>query len=67
MSLTKTNPTRRHSTHLPKRFPAHAPSHLVPEARVKEMLHEIAYVLHVTRRLSTEIRRPGIAEAAVAR
>lgn len=31
---------------------------LVPEARVKEMLRDIAFVLHVTRRLSREIRDP---------
>ncbi|OAI54727.1 hypothetical protein AYO44_14365 [Planctomycetaceae bacterium SCGC AG-212-F19] len=29
---------------------------LVPEATVKDMLREIAYVLHVTRRLKGEIR-----------
>jgi hypothetical protein len=32
------------------------PTSLVPEARVKEMLRDIAFVLQVTRRLSNEIR-----------
>ncbi len=38
---------------LPKRLP---PS--VPEAEVKEMLRELAFVLKVTRRLSEDIREP---------
>jgi hypothetical protein len=37
---------------------AKCPSPLVPEAKVKEMLRDIAFVLHVTRRLSNEIREP---------
>ena len=32
------------------------PTPLVPEAKVKEMLREIAYVLDATRRLAKEIR-----------
>jgi hypothetical protein len=34
------------------------PTSLVPEAKVKEMLRDIAFVLQVTRRLSREIREP---------
>jgi len=31
---------------------------LVPETKVKEMLRDIAFVLQITRRLSSEIREP---------
>jgi hypothetical protein len=40
------------------------PSPLVPEAKVKEMLRDIAFVLHVTRRLSKEIKEQTCAEVA---
>ena len=41
------------------------PTPLVPEAKVKEMLREIAFVLQVTRRLSKEIREPKTCAEAV--
>ena len=44
---------------------AKRPSPLVPEAKVKEMLRDIAFVLHVTRRLSKEIREPKTCAEAV--
>jgi hypothetical protein len=41
------------------------PATLVPEAKVKEMLRDIAFVLHVTHRLSREIREPKTCAEAV--
>jgi hypothetical protein len=59
MTLTQTQPRRRHhSSHASKvkvRPLTNRPS-VVPEATVKEMLRDIAFVLHVTHRLSSEIK-----------
>jgi hypothetical protein len=58
MALTQ---AQRHSfpaqhTKSAKRPLAKCPTPLVPEAKVKKMLQEIAYVLDATRRLAKEIR-----------
>jgi hypothetical protein len=44
---------------------AKRPERLVPEAKVKEMLREIAFVLHATRRLSKEISEPNTCAQAI--
>jgi hypothetical protein len=43
---------------------AECPTPLVSEAKVKDMLWEIAFVLHVTRRLSKELREPTTCSGA---
>jgi hypothetical protein len=62
MTLTHTlprchRPSLRHTDSL-KRSPVKSATPLVPEARVKEMLRDIAFVLRVSCRLSKEIREP---------
>jgi len=48
-----------------KRLRAKYPIPFVSEARVEEMLREIAFVLHVTRRLNREILEPAIGAKTV--
>ncbi len=69
MTLTQTQPRRRHrSSHASKVKVLHpitnGPS-VIPEAQVKEMLRDIAFVLHVTRRLSSEIKATKVTTEAV--
>jgi hypothetical protein len=69
MALTQTQPRCRHRLTQVANATIHplkkAPTKLVSEARVKEMLRDIAFVLQVTRRLNQEITEPKNGTSAV--